>query len=256
MIGGKHFTRIGELANSVAADVQRLEEGKLPLAELEQLADHARDLNERLVVLRHKAREGKPALEAAPKPAVAAEPAAPAMSSAPIRLDTAPKQTSLIDAIQETEKKPVRSVASDPLEKPVPAISPLPAPAPAPATAAAAEPPAKQAPAPAPVAETPAKATPALGPKASPASIHDKIEKAPIADLGKAIALSQKFWFVAELFNNDRGAYDKAIEHLNKPQLRAEAKAYVQYEVVAKLKNPPGEEVVAAFTELIERRHR
>lgn len=254
MIGGKHFTRIGELANSVAADVQRLEEGKLPLAELEQLADHARDLNERLVVLRYKAREGKPAQEAAPKPTVAAEPEAPAMSVAPIRLDTAPKQTSLIDAIQETEKRPVRSVASDPLEKPVPATSPLPAPAPA--TAAAAEPSAKQAPAPAPVAEAPAKAAPAHGPKAAPTSVHDKIEKAPIADLGKAIALSQKFWFVAELFNNDRGAYDRAIEHLNKPQLRAEAKAYVQYEVVAKLKNPPGEEVVAAFTELIERRHR
>lgn len=252
MIGSKHFTRIGELANSVAADVQRLEEGKLPLAELEQLADHARDLNERLVVLRHKAREGKPAQEAAPKHTVTAEPEAPAISAAPIRLDTAPKQTSLIDAIQETEKRPVRSVASDPLEKQAPATSPLPAPV----TAAAAEPPAKQAPAPASVAEAHAKATPAPGPKASPASIHDKIEKAPIADLGKAIALSQKFWFVAELFNNDRAAYDKAIEHLNKPQLRAEAKAYVQYEVVAKLKNPPGDEVLAAFTELIERRHR
>lgn len=237
MIGGKHFTRIGELANSVAADVQRLEEGKLPLAELEQLADHARDLNERLIVLRHKAREGKPVQEVAPQAPVAAEPEAPAMSVAPIRLDTAPKQTSLIDAIQETEKKP--------------APSPVPPPAPVPAAAVV---PPKSAPAPA--AEASAKATPAPATKATPASIHDKIEKAPIADLGKAIALSQKFWFVAELFNNDRGAYDKAIEHLNKPQLRAEAKAYVQYEVVAKLKNPPGEEVVAAFTELIERRHR
>lgn len=238
MIGGKHFTRIGELANSVAADVQRLEQGKLPLAELEQLADHARDLNERLVVLRHKAREGKPVQEAAPKHPIVAEPEAPAMSAAPIRLDTAPKQTSLIDAIQETEKKP----------------APSPVPPPAPVPAAAVEPPAK--PAPAPAAEAPAKTIPAPATKPAPASIHDKIEKAPIADLGKAIALSQKFWFVAELFNNDRGAYDKAIEHLNKPQLRAEAKAYVQYEVVAKLKNPPGEEVVAAFTELIERRHR
>lgn len=236
MIGGKHFTRIGELANSVAADVQRLEEGKLPLAELEQLADHARDLNERLVVLRHKAREGKPAQEAAPKPPVAAEPEAPAMSAAPIRLDTAPKQTSLIDAIQETEKKPAPAAGApaQPVEKPVPVAE-------------------------APVKTTPpaeARATSAPASKASPASIHDKIEKAPIADLGKAIALSQKFWFVAELFNNDRAAYDKAIEQLNKPQLRAEAKTYVQYEVVAKLKNPPGEEVLAAFTELIERRHR
>ncbi|QQR88279.1 MAG: hypothetical protein IPJ76_08740 [Flavobacteriales bacterium] len=252
MIGGKHFTRIGDLASSIAADVQRLEEGKLTLAELEQLADHARDLNERLVVLRHKAREGKPVLEAPPKPMVAADPEPPAMSAAPIRLDTAPKQTSLIDAIQETEKKPARPVASGLAEKPAPAPVPVPVPV------AAVEPPARTGPAPppVPVAEAPAKATPAPAAKASPASIHDKIEKAPIADLGKAIALSQKFWFVAELFNNDRAAYDKAIEHLNKQQLRAEAKAYVQYEVVAKLKNPPGEEVLAAFTELIERRHR
>ncbi|MEO8066414.1 MAG: hypothetical protein ABI599_01850 [Flavobacteriales bacterium] len=237
MDNGKQFTRIGELASGIAADVRRLEEGKLPITELEELADSARELHERLIVLRHKAREGKPVPVPVPSPAPVAPPApapvpapAPAQEPQTIRLDTAPKQTSLIDAIAETEvpgakakapKPPVATAKSETQKMP------------------------------------PHSAVPTLPGAAKPvASVGAKLERAPIADLGKAVALSQKFWFVAELFGGDRGAYEHAVDQLNKAPGRAEAKVYLQEEVLQKLKTPPGEDVLAAFNELIERRHR
>ena len=249
---GKQFTRIGDLAAGIAADVRRLEEGKLPIDELEKLADHARELHERLIVLRHKAREaslsglveGKQAPAALKMdPAAASSPpeplAQPAVADPPaMRLDTAPKQTSLIDAIAETEVPatkvlhPERIAVKPPkTPEPTPKSEPLKAP-------------------------EPAATTPAARAAKPVASVGEKLERSPIADLGKAVALSQKFWFVAELFAGDRNAYERAIVELNKAPGRAEAKAYVQDEVVGKLKNPPGEDVLAAFNELIERRHR
>ncbi|MFZ1689233.1 MAG: hypothetical protein WAU70_17550 [Flavobacteriales bacterium] len=235
---GKHYTRIGDLAASIAADVRRLEEGKLPIADLEKLADNARELHERLIVLRHKAREAsfpRPVVEkSAPTPQVQPTPVVAPLPAAqeppPIRLDTAPKQTSLIDAIAETEVPGTK--AKEPKTS-APGVKSEPPKAPEPSAAA-----------------TSAPATKPV------ASVGEKLGRAPIADLGKAVALSQKFWFVAELFAGDRSAYERAITELNKAPGRAEAKAYVKDEVLSKLKNPPGEDVLAAFNELIERRHR
>ena len=264
---GKQFTRIGDLAAGIAADVRRLEEGKLPGDDLEKLADNARELHERLIVLRHKAREasstrlverpdgpvvGEKALQASPPdppvaPASAPSgagittepplPPAPPMVQEPpaIRLDTAPKQTSLIDAIAETE------VPSAKVKEAKPGT------------------PAKSEPRKEPMSAAPASAPDAVAKAASAtskpiASVGEKLERSPIADLGKAVALSQKFWFVAELFAGDRNAYERTIAELNKAPGRAEAKAYVQDEVLGKLKNPPGDDVLAAFNELIERR--
>ncbi|MBP8822398.1 MAG: hypothetical protein KBH07_01985 [Flavobacteriales bacterium] len=219
---------MNELIHSLQESMDHLEQGKLGLEELERCVASAQAVYERLVVLRHKAREaavtgGKPpggaaAQETAP---VAAE-AGPAAS---IRLDTRPpeahpQQTSLIDAIAETEQT----------APPAPEGQPRPTPAPKPVAKAA--PPAVE----------------------RPATVADKLEQAPVADLRKAIALSQKFWFVAELFKGDRKQYEEAIDQLNKMERLAEAEAYVQQEVIAKLPEPPGEEVAKSFKDLLQRR--
>jgi hypothetical protein len=82
------------------------------------------------------------------------------------------------------------------------------------------------------------------------------MEHAPIADLHKAIALSQKFWFVAELFGGQRENYEKAIDAINGSKSIDQAKAYIDTEVIAKASKVPGDDVVSAFKELVERRFR
>lgn len=82
----------------------------------------------------------------------------------------------------------------------------------------------------------------------------DKLEKAPINDLHKAIALSQKFWFVAELFGGQRERYEKAIDTINALGSLEEARSFVSKEIVAKAARPPAEDAQQAFNELVERR--
>ncbi len=75
-----------------------------------------------------------------------------------------------------------------------------------------------------------------------------------VAGLRKAIALSQKFWFVAELFGGERDRYERAIDAINGMVSKEEAESYMRTEITGKLTKPPGEEVTATFTDLLQRR--
>src|SRR5690606_1379642 len=127
----------------------------------------------------------------------------------------------------------------------------IPAPAPPAPEPPATPPPVAKAPTP-----KPAKAAPRKVTADRPLSVADRMEHAAVADLRKAIALSQKFWFVAELFEGDRKRYEEAIDALNAMAGLEEAEAYVQAEITAKQTKPPGEEVATAFMELLQRRFR
>lgn len=228
----KALERMNELIRSLQQAMGRLGEGKLDLPALEQCTEDARALYERLVVLRHKAREaavgaGKQvaAMSAGVRPVTVGEAVAEAdVKESVIRLDTrpaepAPHQTSLIDAIAETEAP---SAPRPSPEAPKPPAPPRPK--------------ARK--------EKPEQ----------PISLADKMEHAPVADLRKAIALSQKFWFVAELFGGERDRYEKAIDAINAMGSMGEAEAFMRTEITAKLPKPPGEEVAATFTDLLHRR--
>lgn len=212
MSNDEPFRNINELVAALLAASRELGDGSLELDGLETACTDARELYERLVVLRHKARESVSApgqgggnkLRERDSQSRAQEPA-------PVRLDTRPatdtssRQTSLIDAIASTEqgdKKPVRKETG---------------------------------------AQTP--------------SLAEKLEKAAVEDLNKAISLSHKFWFVAELFNGDRAAYDKGVEQLNNFKDMSEARDFLEKEVVGKLKVPADPEALATFTDLVQRRY-
>jgi len=218
----KAFQRIHELARELGERLKALDAGKLDRPGLEAATEEARELYERLVVLRHKAREGErpkapepPKEEAAkaapkhdPKPEV---PPVVEATEAPIRLDTRPpdpKQVSLMDVIAESEA---------PKEK-------------APAKPAA-------------------KAD-------GPPTLKEKLEQTPLPDLAKGISLSDKFWFVAELFGGDRVAFEQGVETLNGRKDLADAQGYLKAEVLGKLKKAPDEEALAAFEELLQRRYK
>jgi hypothetical protein len=218
----KPFRRINELVAALAAADKGSSSGALGAEDLEAACDDARELYERLIVLRHKAREAKVGGRAVEEqPAAKATqntlrdpPPPPVPEERSVRLDTRPpaeaaaRQTSLIDAIEHTEK-----------HEPEKASAP---------------------------AHQPGKAAP---------TVAEKLEKAAVADLGKAISLSHKFWYVAELFNGDRITYESSIEKLNTFKDLAEANAYIAAEIVAKLKKPADPEALATFNELVERRY-
>jgi hypothetical protein len=202
----KGYERMNELAEQVRRALRELESGKLDLAGLSDLTEDARALYERLVVLRHKARE------------VAAHERASGDTDerTSIRLDTRPadtllRQTSLIDAIAETEHLPE---------------------------------------APPPPNTKPARASA----ENKRSSLADRMEKAPVADLNKAITLSQKFWFVAELFEGDRERYEKAIATINGMKTADEARAWLDAEVLKPRAKPPAKDAWNAFVELVQRR--
>ena len=223
------FSTLNDLARALSAAGQGLERGDLDLDGLEQACSDAREFYERLIILRHKAREA--AVGRAPKEEdVAAKEnrmRSNVAESSQIRLDTrppdvSPRQTSLIDAIEHHEVVP--SSIKDPVKS--------------------GDPP--------PAGEKPVKLDRIK--KDKPTTLAEKLEKASITNLGKAISLSHKFWFVSELYNGDRIFYEKSIERLDAMSGRDEAETFVQQEVIANLKKPADPAALSAFMDLIERR--
>lgn len=215
MADDKGFRKMNELVAALVKAQHGLSSGELDVAGLESACADARELYERLVVLRHKAREGKSKVPETSN--LASEPAPNAPS---IRLDTrpaeVPRQTSLIEAIEATEQAEVPAAQVEPMKAPT---------------------------------------TPDAASGKKSGTLAERMEKASIPDLGKAISLSHKFWFVAELFNGDRTTYDKSIEVLNGMSDHAAAKAFIDTEVIAKLKKPADPEALSTFTELVQRRY-
>ena len=92
------FRKINELVKALAAAEQGMSAGTLSLEGLETACTDARELFERLVVLRHKARETRMGPTAEPPVKVPAQkteaPIAKAEAPEPLRLDTRPMEVS------------------------------------------------------------------------------------------------------------------------------------------------------------------
>lgn len=258
MSNDKGFRSMSALVDALRTAEEGLRKGTLPLTALDDAANDARELYERLIVLRHKARE---ATHAKPKPAPAPAPPATAKAEASALLSPAAQEpAATAKPVAASEPRP--SETAKPEEtKPSPAP---PAAAPIRLNTRPAEPEPAEAEEPVHVMKTAAeylkdaqaaKAQPAKAPAARPAeSVAEKLERARIADLSKAISLSDKFWFTKELFAGDAKAYEVGVSLLNSAKDRDEAQGFLQEELLTKLKSPPDAEALEAFTELIERR--
>jgi hypothetical protein len=230
MAKDKSFRNMNELLAALLKAEHELASGALDVEGLEVACADARELYERLVVLRHKAREAAvtPPGRAVAREEPVPEPVKPTPPDpTAIRLDTRPtdppsRQVSLIEAIEATE---AASQGTEP-----PPASP-----------------------PEPVAATRASAP--TGQKRTASTLAEKLEQAAIPDLAKAISLSHTFWFVAELFNGDRITYDKTVDLLNGLADGAAAQAYFEGEVLTKLRKPADPEALATFAELLKRRY-
>ncbi len=232
--------RMHGLVENLSRALQELDGGRLDRDGLEAACADAQALYERLIVLRHKAREGARAVSPAAPEEAAASPGGGIVATSempPLRLETRPaevppRQTSLIDAIAESETPATPTVPPHPTPK--------------------AEPPQR-------VRGTsqPPRKPERTGPghtETQGSTLGDKLERAPVADLHKAIALSQKFWFVAELFGGHRDRYEQAVNALNAMGSLDEARTFIANEITAKATRPPAADAIQAFNDLVERR--
>lgn len=250
------FKRIQDLAATLQAGLDELSLGKLSIEQLEMLTDHSRELHERLVVLRHKAydasvkgdkvqaKEAEPVSIAfkisSPTPAAATPPPAPApVESKP---EVPVNQVSLIDAIEEVTKAEitpeptaaVKETSEESFEINVgtrqEAINTY----------------------------TQPKPQESINDRLSKtvgnvASVAQKHEHTPIADLKRAITLNQRFQFSKELFKGNNQEYEVAIDRLNNTN---RDEAFRQLDALKSKYSWNNEsQVTQDFVELIERRH-
>ncbi|NQX91903.1 MAG: hypothetical protein HRT74_07245 [Flavobacteriales bacterium] len=87
------------------------------------------------------------------------------------------------------------------------------------------------------------------------ATLAEKLEKTPIADLKSAISLNRKFQFINVLFDGDADKYENAIQQLNTNQTADEAVAWVNENLTMTFEDEDHQAVIDFFVDLVERRH-
>jgi hypothetical protein len=231
------FKSVPELIQSLNQLATRINKGTVGLEEFETTLRDARELYERLVILRYKAIEDRN-LMGAPRQADIFENLPPVVSETETEeLKPAPKQISLIDSIEEIKREKV----SPPME----VIEPKPEPV-----------------KPAPVAQKPVVTPPHIQPSSRAPkdvelkeSVAEKMSHKPIKDLTVAIGLNQKFQFIKELFDADADAYKSAVSKLNSFSGGTEAEQFLRNELMATYGWNEEEPLVISFTELVQRRY-
>lgn len=257
------FKRLQELARELQNKLEALSGGKLSATELENMTEHSRELYERLVVLRFKAfadevSDSNPmSEEVVAKEEIVAAPPITFKIDEP-RIDVAPNQVSLIDAIEEVTKvekvevvvneekieekveegveETIAEVESEPIQ--IREVREL-------------QPPKS--------AQVVAGGYPeslndqlvrGMGVKET---LADRLEHNPIPDLKKAITLNQRFQFSRELFKGNNQEYEVAVEKLNSID-RDDAMRHLD-----SLKNKYAwnneSSIASDFINLVERRH-
>ncbi|MDG1261746.1 MAG: hypothetical protein P8H59_00740 [Flavobacteriales bacterium] len=267
-----------QIAQELAAALERLEKGDLQLEEVGPLTDQARELYERLVALRYVA------IERLVKPSEGKEGA--------FRLnDIHPNQTSLIDAIEEVSKledvkkepqviqEQLFAPVFDEVEEEVEDVEPeldVTAPEPEeplvfdeetneepevdPETEDEKEPEAIEEQEEEPQEEEPpVSAEPITESKHAlqqdqDDSLAQKLRKTPIDDLRKAIGLNQKFLLINELFGGDADTYNASVDQLNGSSNFSEASNWIDAELRGQFEWDNESTTVQEFLDLVERR--
>lgn len=254
------FKSIPELIQSLNQLALRINKGSVGLEEFEVTLRDARELYERLVILRYKAIEDRILMGGSSEPEVETKVDEKKTAEANLR----PKQISLIDSIEELSRED--SLSPPPEAVPTPEVKQTVADTPEPVQPKSVEnhvpepdkPKTEATPPPPPVA-APMPANPAVGAEKAMDDLHDtladKWSKTRIDDLTVAIGLNQKFRFISELFGGDSDAYNKAVKVLNQLPDRTAARTHLHNELVKPYKWNEEDEVTLTFLNLIERRY-
>lgn len=262
--------------------LRKLRAGALEPEELTPLVDDARELSDRLILLRFKAHEfSYEVRRKAPDGGVDAA-AADRQPVRPFRIGAA-YQTSLIDAIEEVsreqaeqaEKARMEAGTPELFDAPVePDVAPTPPPvpepepelevspepleveeAPIPTTVSELEPPEpviEEPEPPAPVMEEPEDADAAE--EAGP-SIAEQMERQPISDLRTAFSLVEKYECIKMLFDDDAVEFNRVLDALEEAGTYELALHWLGQQVEAFQSWDKEDPVVLRFLDRVERRY-
>lgn len=244
------FKSIPELIQSLNLLASRINNGTVGLEEFEVTLRDARELYERLVILRYKAIEDRNLMGMGGMKSAASKVEEP--QAAPPQ-PLAPKQISLIDSIEEIARE--QQDEPEP-QKPTPPPPPPVQPEPKTAAPKPAPPPAPE-PTPAPVQKPVSRSRSEVIPHAEgrPESLADKLSHTKIDDLTVAIGLNQKFRFIKELFGGDADAYNQALKKLNTCDSISTARELVEQELKTTYEWDEEDQLTLTFLSLIERRY-
>lgn len=253
-MSSEQFKSMQELVEELNQYLAAIDEGTGDVDRLQEMVDNARELYERLVVMRHKAfeetvhevEEETTAPEPAAEPEV--EPEDTFQEAIPFSLD-AQDIEEVEEEPEEKEEEVVEIIEEEPTTEEK--IEPFAEPEPEPEVVA--------------VPENQTSLIDAIeeingesvaekyASEDDSESLVEKLEKAPIKDLVKAINLNQKFQFIKELFDGDNERYLAEIESFNNMDSWGSAK-----NVLGSLNDELSWEEGEAkdeFTELIQRRY-
>src|SRR5690554_523190 len=87
-----------------------------------------------------------------------------------------------------------------------------------------------------------------------PASLAQRLNKKPVANLKTAITINQKFKFISDLFDNDADAFAKAIERINACTSYIEADEFIQNGLTRRFEWEMKSATVRELMDLVERR--
>lgn len=265
------FKSIPELIQSLNQLALRINKGSVGLEEFEVTLRDARELYERLVILRYKAIEDRNLMgmsqQAPPEP----EKKEQATESSG-ETELAPKQISLIDSIEEiareatppaptAEKKSEEPLQELPKRETPKAAEPEPTPEPKPTPEPPVEKPKAKTPeppkAPPPVEEPPRQTSlnEAISNSTPANTLADQLSQTKIDNLTVAIGLNQKFQFIKELFDGDSEAYNKAVKTLNNCDSFEEAQKIVENQLMKPYDWDEESRATMVFLNLVERRY-
>lgn len=276
------FKNLEDLVGDLGEGLRKLRAGALEPEELTPLVDDARELSDRLILLRFKAHEfSYEVRRKAPDGGVDAA-AADRQPVRPFRIGAA-YQTSLIDAIEEVsreqaeqaEKARMEAGTPELFDAPVePEVAPTPPPvpepepelevspepleveeAPIPTTVSELEPPEpviEEPEPPAPVMEEPEDADAAE--EAGP-SIAEQMERQPISDLRTAFSLVEKYECIKMLFDDDAVEFNRVLDALEEAGTYELALHWLGQQVEAFQSWDKEDPVVLRFLDRVERRY-
>lgn len=276
------FKNLEDLVGDLGEGLRKLRAGALEPEELTPLVDDARELSDRLILLRFKAHEfSYEVRRKAPDGGVDAA-AADRQPVRPFRIGAA-YQTSLIDAIEEVsreqaeqaEKARMEAGTPELFDAPVePDVAPTPPPvpepepelevspepleveeAPIPTTVSELEPPEpviEEPEPPAPVMEEPEDADAAE--EAGP-SIAEQMERQPISDLRTAFSLVEKYECIKMLFDDDAVEFNRVLDALEEAGTYELALHWLGQQVEAFQSWDKEDPVVLRFLDRVERRY-
>ena len=227
-MGITNFHTLEELATTLKEKIKKLSAGNLPIGEVEALTESAKEIYERLVIIRYKSYENTNEKVADPvqKPVVKKQEQKEDLVGSEEELMMFDFTDAMPEAVSETQEitevKKLDKTNTQP-EKEKQAI--------------------------------PEKKENSLNDhfKKEDQSVGKKLSKSPIADLKAHIGMNHKFTYIKELFNGKSDDYNLAIENLNESGSKAAAFSLLDNMKKAHKWDEENQTVIN-FSDLIERR--